>query len=81
MGGKGEVHDVSRLDDQAPAGPDQACTCEGDVLCEGELFGGAVKVRDASEDEAPLLHGYISILFQSKLITQNCFWVEFGLVL
>jgi len=47
-------HNVSRFDDQAPAGPDQTCGCQGGVLCEGELFGGTVEVGDASEDETPL---------------------------
>ncbi len=52
--GKRKVHDIPRLNDQAPAGPDQACACQSHVLCEGELFGGAVEVGDAGEDEAPL---------------------------
>lgn len=47
-------HNVSRLDDQAPASPDQACAGQGDVLCEGELFSGAVEIGDAGEDECPL---------------------------
>ena len=50
-----DIHDIPRLNDQAPAGPDQTCACEGDVLCEGELFGGPVEVGDAGKDEAPLL--------------------------
>jgi hypothetical protein len=52
--GEGEIHNIPRLNDQAPAGPDETCACQGHVLCEGELFGGAVEVGDASEDEAPL---------------------------
>jgi hypothetical protein len=52
---RNDIHNISRLNNQAPAGPDQTCACEGDVLCEGELFGGPVEVRDAGEDEAPLL--------------------------
>jgi len=47
-------HDVSRLDDQAPASPDQTRGCKSDVLCKGKLFGRAVEVGDACEDEAPL---------------------------
>jgi len=54
-GGRGYVHDISRLDDQAPSGPDQACAGQGHVLCEGELLRRAVEVRDAGEDETPLL--------------------------
>lgn len=50
-----DIHDIPRLNDQAPAGPDQTCACEGDVLGEGELFGGPVEVGDAGKDEAPLL--------------------------
>lgn len=38
------VHDISRLNDQAPTSPDQACASEGDVLGKGELFSGAVEV-------------------------------------
>jgi hypothetical protein len=55
------VHDVSGFDYQAPARPDQTCGCQGGVLCEGELFGGAVEVGDTGEDEAPLLHRSVSI--------------------
>lgn len=54
-GREGEgVHDISWLNDQAPTSPDQACASEGDVLGEGELFSGAVEVRDTGENEAPL---------------------------
>jgi len=55
------IHDISRLDDQAPTSPDQTCGSQGDVLCEGELFGRAVEVGDAGKDEAPLLCSSISI--------------------
>jgi len=47
-------HDISRLNDQAPTGPDQACAGQSDVLRERELFSGAIEVRDASEDKCPL---------------------------
>lgn len=35
------------LDDQTPPGPDDACRRESNVLGQGELLGGAVKVGDA----------------------------------
>lgn len=40
------VQVVLGLDDQAPSGPDETGRGEGGVLCEGELLGGARKVRD-----------------------------------
>jgi len=49
--------DVSRLDDQAPTSPDQAGTCESNILCEGELFSRTIKVSDACNNERPLHDG------------------------
>lgn len=51
---------VLGLDDEAPAGPDEAGGGQGAVLGEGELLGGAGKVGDAGEDEGPLLRQSIS---------------------
>lgn len=51
---------VLGLDDEAPAGPDEAGGGQGAVLGEGELLGGAAKVGDAGEDEGPLLRQSIS---------------------
>lgn len=45
---------VLGLDDEAPAGPDDAGAGQGEVLGEGELLGGTSKVGDAGEDESPL---------------------------
>ena len=44
---------VLRLDDQAPAGPDETGGSQGAVLGEGELLGRARKVGDTCEDETP----------------------------
>lgn len=46
---------VLGLDDEAPAGPDEAGGGQGTVLGEGEFLGGAGEVGDAGEDEGPLL--------------------------
>jgi hypothetical protein len=48
--------DVLGADDEAPAGPDSAGAHEGEVLGEGERFGGAGEVRGAGEDHAPFHH-------------------------
>lgn len=48
--GKGNVLGA---DDEAPAGPDGACTHEGEVLGEGEGFGWTGEVGSAGEDHAP----------------------------
>lgn len=45
---------VLGLDDEAPAGPDDAGGRQGGVLREGELLGGAGKVGDTGEDKSPL---------------------------
>lgn len=45
---------VLGLDNQTPAGPDEARGRQGGVLRQGELFGGTGKVGDAGEDERPL---------------------------
>lgn len=45
---------VLGLDDEAPAGPDEARGRQGAVLGEGEFLGGAGKVGDSGEDERPL---------------------------
>jgi len=75
-----DIHDIPRFNDQAPAGPDQTCACEGDVLGEGELFGGPVEVGDAGKDEAPLLQ--ILALVQGKEASVKEFpgRTEYGLV-
>lgn len=46
---------VLGLDDEAPAGPDEAGGGQGGVLGEGEFLGGTGKVGDTGEDESPLL--------------------------
>ena len=50
----GGEEEVAGLDDEAPAGPDQACGHKSGILREGELVGGAGEVGGAREDETPL---------------------------
>lgn len=45
---------VPRLDDEAPAGPDQTSGSQGSVLGERELVGGTGEVSSTGEDETPL---------------------------
>ena len=49
----GSENDVLGADDEAPAGPDCACAHEGEVLGEGEGFGGAGEVGGAGGDHGP----------------------------
>jgi hypothetical protein len=53
---------VLGLDDEAPAGPDEAGGRQGAVLLQGELLGGAGEVGDAGEDEGPLQERRIQAL-------------------
>jgi len=43
-GGRRNVQNVSRLNDEAPSCPDQSSTGEGEVLGEGEFFNWAVEI-------------------------------------
>ena len=45
---------VLGLDDEAPAGPDEARGRQGAVLLQRELLGRAGEVGDTGEDEGPL---------------------------
>lgn len=65
LGGAGEEEeevygckeDIPRADDEAPAGPDETGGHESGVGVEGELGGGAGKVRCAGNNEAPFHDG------------------------
>lgn len=50
---------VLRLDDQAPASPDETCAGQGKVLRKGELLNGTGKVGNAGNDEAPLYKAHV----------------------
>lgn len=45
---------VARLDDEAPAGPDQASRGQGGVLRQREVFGRTGEVGGAGENKSPL---------------------------
>jgi hypothetical protein len=45
---------VLGLDDEAPAGPDNTGTGQGEVLSEGEVLDGTSEVGDTGEDKSPL---------------------------
>jgi hypothetical protein len=51
----GGEEQVARLDDEAPASPDQTGGGQGGVLGEGEVLCGTGEVGGAGEDETPLL--------------------------
>jgi len=46
---------VSRLDDEAPSGPNYTGSREGNILGEGEIFCRSCEVTDTSEDDTPLV--------------------------
>lgn len=52
--GVGNVQDVPRLDDEAPACPDRTGCHQGEVLGQGERLGGAREVGYACEHDTPL---------------------------
>lgn len=52
---EGHVQKVTRLDDEAPSGPDGAGAHERGVLGQGQLISWTSEVGDTGEDEGPLL--------------------------
>ena len=51
----GNIQDISRLNDQAPPGPDHTSSSESHILGNRELFSWSVEIANACEDETPLL--------------------------
>jgi hypothetical protein len=49
--GRSDSQEVLRFDDEAPTGPNRAGACKGNVLCEGEVLGGAREVTDTRQDD------------------------------
>jgi hypothetical protein len=70
VGREKDIQDITRFNNQAPTSPDHACGCEGHVLGEGELFGGAVEVGDSGYDEAPLF--IVSYMLFDSDIVEGC---------
>jgi hypothetical protein len=48
------VQVVLRLDNEAPASPDDTGAGQGEVLSEGELLGGTSEIGDTGKDKSPL---------------------------
>ncbi len=66
------IQDVSRLNDQAPSGPDEAGSCESGVLSDGELLYWAVEIGDTCEDDCPLVHLSASFRYISMIMEAQC---------
>jgi hypothetical protein len=58
----GGEEEVARLDDEAPASPDQAGGRQGGVLGEREVLCGTGEVGGAGEDETPLLGEWVLVI-------------------
>lgn len=51
---EGDLQNVTRLDDEAPSGPDGTGGHEGRVLGQGQLLSWTTEVGDTGDDESPL---------------------------